>query len=411
MKIGFFRKSKGIVSPVYVAIYHDGDTQLISTGQSISKDDWDASTAGPKNHNTDLYREITKIRDAVYKTYKTMSLKDDMVTALALKTEYGRRNIKDKATARDTDQKLKTQSSSLTALIERYKKEGLTEYRGSTAVEVGKSIDKFKEFLKRYPRLERRELTSGIIGHFSRYLQDDCKLADSTHGVKMTHLRWFLQWVGFKKAKIQKIKIRSTKPGERNKISLTAAELTMLENVDVSGSKEQQRAKDMFLLGCYLGLRISDLKRIVPYRVRNGSIDLTQGKNRTAVSIPIIPQADEILKRYKYSAPKIGISKINEQIKLVCKEAKIEQPTFWKAKRAGKLIETIYPKCELISSHSAIKTFISLAGERWGLRPEEIAAIVGKDVKTVLGYYLEPDIESAKIKILAAENRAQMKVV
>lgn len=68
-------------------------------------------------------------------------------------------------------------------------------------------------------------------------------------------------------------------------------------------------------------------------------------------------------------------------------------------------------KHELITIHTAIKTFISMAGPRWGLRAEEIAAIVGKDVKTILGYYMKPDIKGAKQKMLAAENREKMKVV
>ena len=106
-----------------------------------------------------------------------------------------------------------------------------------------------------------------------------------------------------------------------------------------------------------------------------------------------------------------GVGTIAKLIERKGKEAKINSPMFWKVVRKGQLIETLYEKWELITSHTAIKTFILQAGQRWGLRVEEIAAITGKDVKTILGYYLEPDIQSAKLKMIEAENRAQMKVV
>ena len=43
-------------------------------------------------------------------------------------------------------------------------------------------------------------------------------------------------------------------------------------------------------------------------------------------------------------------------------------------------------------------------------RTTYLAAIVGKDIKTILGYYLKPDLELAKQKMIEADNRASMRI-
>lgn len=411
MTISFqLRKTRG-QHYIFLALYQGTDSELISTGQKIQISDWNTKLRQLSNPTSETAMVIEKVKEDVQKARRRMIAQDLPITPYSLKAEYQKSKNQVRDEQREVDSQAKASKSSVSSLIEKWKDEALDEYQDSTVAVVKTSINMFKTFLAgRFPRLERSELSADVFREYSRYLETTRKLADSTHGKRMKHLRWFLKWTGMDDGLIKKIKIRTVSQDERNIFRLTAAELSALEAVDVSESAEMQKAKDTFLIGCYTGLRVSDIKRISPHRISNSGINILQKKNRKNNCVPILPQLKAILERYDYHAPKIAEQQVNESIKLVCAKADIKQPTFKKSKKSGRIIETLKPKCELITTHSAGKTFISLAGERWGLRPEEIAAIVGKDVKTILAYYLEPDIDVAKQKMIEAENRALMKI-
>ncbi len=409
MTIEFLLKRKPTGHHIYVAIYQGQDMVQISTGEKISLKQWDVVARRPKDQDSEISVAIGIIKDDINKIRRLMAVQGIEVTPRGLRAHYKASKQTKAHAQKKADDADYQQSAFVTTLIEKWKKEGLYNYQPRTKAGITYSMNLFQAFIKkRYPRLERKELTFDILNKYALYL-DELEIADSSHGSRIKHLRWFLAWIGIPDDVIKKLKIRTVKQDERNIIPLTQDELKKLIAYKTTDLK--QKAKDMFLLGCFTGLRISDLKRINKHRIINGTIEITQKKNRRLGSIPVLPQAKAILKRYDWQAPKISEKHVNEEIKLICAAAEINTPTFFKRKQNGLLIETLYPKNELITIHTAIKTFISMAGPRWGLRAEEIAAIVGKDVKTILGYYMKPDIKDAKQKMLAVENRAKMKVV
>lgn len=405
------RKTRG-QHYIFIAIYEGGQTELFSTGQKTNLKAWSKSQRQPVDPASETSMVIERMKEEVLAVRRRMIAQEKPVSAYTLKQEYLKtRNHKQEAQL-VSDKSAKVNNALVVTLIEKWKEEGLDDYQDSTIAVVKTSVNMFKTFLtSRYPRIERKEVNLDVIREYSRFLETKRQVSDNTHGKRMKHLRRFLLWMGWENEAVKKIKIRTVKAAERNIIHLTMEELTALEAVNVSDSAEMQKAKDMWLLGAYSGLRVSDLKRISPHRIQNGSIDITQKKNRKLNSVPILPQMDAILKRYDYHAPHIAEQQVNESIKLVCKEAGINKPIFKKSKKAGKLIEVLKYKYELITTHVAGKTFISLAGERWGLTPQDVAAICGKDIKTILGYYMKPDVNVAKQKMIEAENRAQMKAV
>jgi len=416
MKIRFLLKrrgkKRGVTHPIFLALYDHDTTEIIYTGYRIGLNDWSKEDRLPLDHSSDLYTNIDEVKKAVEKVMKRMRADDKPVTPYQLKQEFERNKTAQRESQNEVDRKEKSSQTSIVSLIDKWIKTGLEEYLPSTRRTLVISINQFKEYLKISGRLrlERKELTSEIIHDYAiEYLQKKRKLSDSTHAKRMKHLRLFLKSAKIDTALLD-IKIRTVKPDERNIIALTAAELEKLEAVDVSFDFELQRSKDMFLLGCYTGLRVSDLKRINKHRIENGEINITMQKNRKNVSIPILKHTDQILKRYEYSAPKISEQQVNTGIKEVCRLAEINRQTIYKKKKNGVLIESHHPKHALVTTHVAGKTFITLAADKWGFTPADIAAFVGKDIKTVLGYYLRPDQDSAKQKMLAVENRAKMKV-
>ncbi len=415
MKIRFLLKKRGgrgATHPIYLALYDHEFTEIIYTGYRCTVKEWSKEDRLPKDHSSEIYTAVNTVKLKVEKVMKKMQADDLVVTPFQLKQEFEKVEKLKMDIQHSSDKKEKESLTSITGLIKKWIDTSMTEYQPSTRKTVTISINQFKEYLKVSGklRLEKKDLTPDIIHDYAiEFLQKKRKLSDSTHAKRMKHLRLFLKFAGVDTSVIDGMKIRTVAPSERNIISLTQAELERLETVDVSYSKEMQQAKDMFLLGCYTGLRISDLKRIVNH-VEGDRINMTLQKNRKQVSILILKTTRAILDRYNNQAPKISEQQVNESIKLVCEKADIKDKVMFKTKRNGMLIEEKFSKHELITSHVAGKTFISLAPDRWGFTPADVAGFVGKDIKTILGYYMRPDQEAAIKKMIESESRAQMKV-
>jgi hypothetical protein len=114
-------------------------------------------------------------------------------------------------------------------------------------------------------------------------------------------------------------------------IYLTIEELQGLYDMELTGTDEQVR--DIFLIGCFIGQRVSDYGRIEPEWVgttRNGVrvIRLQQKKTGHNVCVPIVGnQLETLLKKYNYRVPKISEAEINRRIKDICERLSVSIPS------------------------------------------------------------------------------------
>jgi integrase len=396
MKIRYYLHRKKPPYMIYIALYLGDMKEIISTGQRIELKDWSEKERAPKNQNSEVSKAIEKVKAVVKKAIARLEFEDQIVTPFSVKLAYMEDLAVKEHQRNQADKKLKSDMVTLIKLADRWTSEELFRFRPSSQRSVKESINAFTAYLKSvgFASLERKSLTQTIISAYERYLLEKKKLADNTHGKRMKHLRWFLKWLDFDTSKI---KLRSSK---KPIISLSLEELKRLEAVDVSFNKEYQKAKDIFLLGCYTGLRISDLKRLNATNTKNGFIKIKLFKNNKYISIPIIKAADGILARYEYRSPKISEQTVNSSIKFVCEKAEIKDKVVIDYTRGGQRLSKTEPKHKVITSHIAGKTFITLAPKLWGLSPAEIAAIVGKDVKTLINNYFGDQGDEARQKMI-----------
>lgn len=113
---------------------------------------------------------------------------------------------------------------------------------------------------------------------------------------------------------------------------------------------------------------------------------------------------EKIIKRYPDLGrllPKFSNQKLNDYIKEACQIAEINAITEFKIFKKNTTIKEYKPKHELISSHTARKTFICLAYER-GLDVEMIKAITGITREKTLKRYLHISAEKKKEQLTAA---------
>lgn len=172
----------------------------------------------------------------------------------------------------------------------------------------------------------------------------------------------------------------------KDKIYLTKEEIQALYDMKLTGFDEQVR--DVFLIGCYTGLRYCDLCRITKSCIGNTAsgtpvLRLIQKKTKTPVIIPILDDnLIVLLKKYDYNVPKIWDVSINRNIKntlalLSCKvpslakkertiltlpEKRMEKEAREKGLEPFEYDKEGYPikeRWEMVSLHTARRTFIT----------------------------------------------------
>ena len=147
-------------------------------------------------------------------------------------------------------------------------------------------------------------------------------------------------------------------------IYLTEAELQKLYELDLSKDKHLSEVRDVFLSGCYTAQRYSDYSKINKSNIKviGGIkyIELIQKKTSEKCLIPIRPELEVILKRYDYTLPKTFEQKVNEGIKRIGERAGITEMIQVEKNKGGLKVKTSVKKCDLIMTHTARRTGISL---------------------------------------------------
>jgi integrase len=129
------------------------------------------------------------------------------------------------------------------------------------------------------------------------------------------------------------------------------------------------RQKDVFVARCLCGLRYSDTVALLRPHIKAGAsvnhIALDQQKTRAAVQIPIVALLQEILDKYHdwptgQALPVISRQQTGNLIKEILREAGIDAPYVQVRYKGTVKHETILPKWQAASTHTARHTYGAL---------------------------------------------------
>jgi len=231
-------------------------------------------------------------------------------------------------------------------------KETLTEFLKSNPISSPKKINtSLYQDLLNY--LERAGLTNNTIGKivkntktFFTYLKED-----DNHHIELPNYMPS-KWVVLKE--------------EIDEIYLSNEELMKIFYLDLSGVKESySRARDLFLISAFTGLRISDNKRLEEKNIiimeGHRFFKIESKKTREEVYIPIVEVVEEILNRNGGIPKPMADQTINELIKDVAEWSEIDENHTIKRTKGGKEIEETKPKFEWVKSHTARRSFCTNA--------------------------------------------------
>jgi site-specific recombinase XerD len=240
-------------------------------------------------------------------------------------------------------------------------------------------------------KIALKDFNQKDIDQFSDYLIIDCQLAMNTHAKVLTDMLQVLKYAIHLKLLPPSRLVEfdfDTRREETDSIYLTESELLELMAINQFNSAVEEQVRDVFVLGCFTGMRFSDYSTLDTKAIRNNRLEFVQKKTGNKVTIPIHPTVRQILEKYNYELPEVPANnEFNRIIKLVGEKLPSLHVSFVKQityKRERKQVKMM--KYEFLQTHTARRSFCSNEYLR-GTDPMVIMAISGhKSHKSFMRY-------------------------
>jgi site-specific recombinase XerD len=390
---------------IYVQVCIDSKIKMYSTGQKIEPGNWEPKQGrvkkgvkGASAINTDIEHELEKYKLILRKA----NIANIVPTFAYIESEL------EKIKPNETVQ------LNFFGVFDLYIKEcepiraksSLKHYR--TTYNNLKGFEKAKKHKLTFEGIDRK-----FYGKFVNYLVTELGYQDNTIGNQIKNIKAFLSWAtgnGYNSNEAYK---EFEKPSSKTEIiTLTKEELDRIATFQLSHYPKLDRVRDLFVFECTTGIRFSDLSNLKPENIKDDHIDFTTVKTRDRLVIGLNAYSRSILNKYNGGLPNvISNQKMNDYLKELGKLCGIDSTEHQTKFIGSKRVEVSVPKYELITTHTARRTFITQSLER-GVRPESIMMITGhKDIKTMMKY-VKVTRQVANIELSRAWNDApsQMKV-
>lgn len=189
--------------------------------------------------------------------------------------------------------------------------------------------------------------------------------------------------------------------------TLTAQEIQTIYDHDFSNKPYLDNARNWLIIGVWTGARVGDLLNFTNENIKNGFIEYTSQKTKQKIVLPLHYHVKQILDNLNGQFPKkISSQKLNDYIKLVCKEAGINTPikgakqiNIKEGTKGAKLwrkVKGTYPKWQLVSTHICRRSF---ATNHYGKLPTPVLmAVTGHTTeKMFLKYIGKTALDNAEI--------------
>lgn len=358
-----------------------------------------------------LNSETEKIRGHVYSIEEKAKSNSIELTTEHLRNELDRILKPEKILPPDQEeQKPVTFMQSFDEYIERCK---VSTNKNGHKLSVGLAIKYYTvknmliEFNKyRGKELDFSEFDANLYDKLVDYMITKKDYSINTYGRTIKFIKTVLRYATDKgyNSKLDFQRSFVGKSEESESIYLTEKELQLIFEKDLEGNFRLERVRDLFLVGCWTGLRFSDFTTIRKEDVNGDRIRLKTQKTKRMVVIPIHPTVRAILVKYNYQLPPaISNQKFNEYIREVAELAEINETFTKHITKGGKVLSLPMKKHEAVSTHVARRSFATNAYKR-GIEPLLIMSITGHKTETeFLKYIKVSDEEKAAMFESAAK--------
>lgn len=303
-------------------------------------------------------------------------------------------------------------------------------------------VRRYNEYFKRRHGHDLRwsDINAAMSADFVDYMEKKERFMVSTINQQTAMLKCFMRWsyengdhdnTSFTHRDVLPAR-RILDTDMRARISLSSQEVEALYQMPLEGL--QERVRDVFLCGVYTCQRFSDYGKLTKKNfctTARGTrgIRLVQQKTGTMVFVPqLTPHLEEIAKRYDYNLPRLSKTTINIVIKEICEKLSESVPSLAELvptrlmrtqvdkekKERGSLQRyesdgcgrVLVPRHQLVSSHSARRTGLTLLFLSRKFNDRQLMSISGHRTSSMLTKYLRMNEEEMADNIMESLNEA-----
>ncbi len=340
---------------------------VVSTNQFVKPKSWDAKNQRAKaSHEAylELNANLDRWRNEVQKIYQQRLYQKLPITPADLKPLFEREIRTDKYEAAPEKGK-----PGLIEFVTKYIKsvEGfknantIKTYRSHLKMLTEYQVDAKKK------TIAFNDITLDFYHDFKRFMVEVKKYNENTQNKHTGLLKFFLNEATERKENDNiefKSRRFSTPRKEVDSIYLDEDEIKLLMKLDLSAEPRLEKVRDLFIVGCFTGLRFSDLTTI---QAENISPDFKYLKTKTIktdefLEIPIHPIVRKVMEKYKgkttnHLPPVISNQKMNEYLKEIGEKANLSDDVALFEKKGKVRTQKKVSKFSLITSHTARRSF------------------------------------------------------
>ncbi len=367
-------------TPIHLIIRWQNKRLVYYTGETIHPDYWNKDNQRAKQTKKFLeYPEFNTRLDKIKETAKDVfrRYQNDNNNALPSPTEL-RKLLKIAFYKESADNTL---FKFMDKRIEELKKDYKSKGKKINNLTVVNSYKQTNDVLIKYASHKNRRIDFDSIDinfyqDFIAYMQVEKEYSYNNIGKHIKNLKALLNEAterGLNKNLAYKSKHFKVVKEEIPAIYLTEDEIAELYDLDLSNNKRLERVRNLFIIGCYTGLRFSDLTNIKPtnfIKIRhNGTeydaLHIKMQKTGGDINIPLDTIVLKIKNKYKrktenslpeaYSNPKMNkyLKELCAEVDSLCKKVEITRTM------AGKKESRMVEKFNLVTTHTARRSFAS----------------------------------------------------
>jgi Phage integrase SAM-like domain/Phage integrase family len=356
-------------TPIVMRLILDGKKLKYATAEKIHPAYWDsdrqrARTSKFYMHGLELNVYLENLYNYAVTAYREIQHAQDgeQPSLPGIKERIDRklnRVTETKVTLFDFYEKLITQSQSGVRLNLKTGK----PINGNTIKTYFTTLRHLREFASaRKKKIDFNDINLSFYSEYTEYLMKTVKLSTNTIGKHIQILKLVMNEameLGLNNNISHKSKRFAVLREKSDSIYLNKDDLLEIEQFDLSRYPKLERVRDLFLVGCYTGLRYSDYSILKPENIRDGLIEITQVKTNDPVVIPVHDVVARIMAKYGGLLPRsLSNQKTNDYLKdlgemIPCLSKEVVR-SFTKE---GKRQQTRHEKWELLTTHTARRSF------------------------------------------------------
>ena len=275
-------------------------------------------------------------------------------------------------------------------------KEYIDSNKPNRAISTIKSYTDVMHFFQNFEKdmhyhIDISNITLYFFDSLKKYAFVKKSLRDNYFAKIIRVLKSFLTWAKDREIEIHPhyMKFRA---GEHEKevIYLSVNQLMELYKYEFE-SPILARTRDIYCFACLTGLRISDIRQLEREHINGSYVFKTIKKTQEIRKVVINDLAAGILNKYLEQVTTLPLmfeQDINQNIKECCRIAGFDEPVRITVHTGGKQIEVKKPLYQLITTHTARKTFIT-DSLILGMNPKAIKEQTGLKKDSTFNRYLK----------------------